>query len=322
MKYLYRTYKSIKNDNEENYIEILKKNSHIRYRAEEKIHGVNVQCMTDGESVEWASRNKVLIPGESFHNIWNYTQAMELKCMEISKELGKPITMYFEYYSGDDSIINKSSIPYREAGVKDFVALDILLIDLENLEDKYLHYSKLLEMCTKHSIPLVGNYKRNLTLQEALDLDIDSDSFESILASQYGNTGVKIEGIVFKAENNEEAFVNVDHDVVPIGRALFKRICKSHTQRLHASSSRSTVGNSNRVEDVVEVFEPLLTQSRLYSKIAAEGIESSLDNVLVAAKILCADIMKETGLPQEYLNIVNRYCKVFVYKEFKNFSNE
>lgn len=318
MKHYFKEYKSISNPQATKMLKAIEADPSLKgkfWRLEEKINGCNVQCLTDGDKIEWSSRSKVLIPGESFHNIWANTPKVEAKIVAIAKKLGKPISVVMEYYDSS-AIVGPASIKYHNDDQKDFVAFDIKLVE----EDVYLPYAQFVELCKEFELPYVGVYADGLTFEQAMSFEIEK--LTSITAQRNGVEGTPIEGVVLKTHDNCDVHMEVENEdgsteMTSIGRAIMKRICSAYTEGKVIKRVDEAKNAEERRNAMKEEIKPLLTEQRLFTKCSAAGIERKPENREKGIEALALDIVKELEYHESELDFVKQQCKLFVFKAFK-----
>lgn len=318
MKHYFKEYKSISNPQATKMLKAIEADTSLVnkfWRLEEKINGCNVQCLTDGNEVEWSSRSKVLIPGESFHDIWTNIPKVEAKIKAIAKKLGKAISVVMEYYDSV-AILRHASIKYHNDESKDFVAFDIKLVE----EDVYLPYAQFVELCKEFELPYVGIYADGLTFQQAMAFEIEK--LTSITAQRNGVEGTPIEGVVLKTHDSSDVHMEVENEdgtieMVSIGRAIMKRLCKAYSEGKVVKRVDEAKSAEERRNAMKEEIAPLLTEQRLFTKCSSAGIEIKPENRELGIEVLALDIIKELEYHESELDFVKQQCKLFVFKAFK-----
>lgn len=301
----FRKYDSIANPNNAVTLQFYREQgySNLPHYATEKVHGSNLQAISDGTDVEWFSRELHLPKGEALQQhkgLWDTLAFynLEEKVKALSQIMGQVVTVNGEYYAGDNSIVGTAGIKYREDGRKGFIAFDVYLPEVKI----FVEYPRNFELLQEVGIDHVHVYNDELTWEEMMTMN---NEVESELAKKHGLNGVQAEGIVLKPKNN---MIDDNNKRVAIKRPAVAFV------ETKAKGKEKVVAAVGLTEEETDIVQRSMTLQRLGAKFGATYTtnEQALLNELKTT--FANDIMQEHGIDASKLPAVIKLTGGFVVK--------
>lgn len=304
LKQYFRKYDSINNPNNEATLEFYRNNGHADtpHYATEKIHGANLQAISDGTNVEWFSRETHLKKGEALKthkSLWDTIKFFNLeeKVKALSQILGQVVAVNGEYYAGDNSIVGTAGINYRNDNRKGFIAFDVYLPEVK----LFVEYPRNFEFLEQVGIPRVHVYNDQLSWEEMMVID---NEVESELAKTNGITGVKAEGIVIKPQSN----VIVDNL-----RIAIKRPAKAFVET-KAKGNEKVIAVAGLTVEETDLVQRSMTLQRLGAKFGANFNINTQAQIGELKNTFALDIIQEHNIDIDKLPAVIKLTGGFVVK--------
>jgi Rnl2 family RNA ligase len=258
----FKTYESIANDNNkrtiEYYRELIKENPALGtdWYATEKIHGTNFSLITDGTNIEYFQRTIPITDG--FMGFRDWLGNIPEKAKMISRNLKKPIQIYFEFCG--EGIINPKCNPikYFSDGKKAFVSIETRDVETDRFLDfdPKFYITEILD--NMYRVPVIAPH---ISFEEGLLL---STRFKSIVAAEHG-VDTWAEGIVLKPIKDQR---------LPDGsRMILKKVDPAFAENQGKKAPVDVKESPD--EAVIALIKDADTPMRLGKVAAKFGIQSS-----------------------------------------------
>lgn len=255
----------------------------MRWVVTEKIHGAHFCIITDGSSIQGASRKQLLTPDDSFFQYQRVLQRLEKQVYQLFRSSSQRypqltwLTVYGELFGGaypHPDVPSIAGINPVQTGIYyapdiEFCAFD-LAISGPGIAHTYLHYDQASELLQQvgllYAFPLlIGSY------QEALEYPV---TFSSTLPARLGLPPLA-------QENNAEGIVikPLKTHLLTTAKGTIRPILKRKTEafaedrRYHQAQkwADTSVAQTSRLEMLKWEAYNLVTENRLLNAVSKIG---------------------------------------------------